>query len=166
VEYTIKTGSPEETFRLGQIIGKKLSGGTIVCLMGELGAGKTVLAKGLGQGLGIKEEITSPTFTLIQEYRPEENNLTFVHMDLYRLQYPEEAEVIGVTDYFRDDCICLIEWPEIINGLLPEDRIEISIGGSGDLSRTIRIRSAEADNQLNLPLDLINKDEAYEISNY
>ncbi len=143
MEYSFKTGSPEETFRLGRIIGKNLKGGTIVCLLGELGAGKTVLAKGLGQGLGVKEEITSPTFTLIQEYCLEENNLTFVHMDIYRLQYPEEAEVIGVTDYFRDDCICLIEWPEIIYALLPEDRIEIRIEGSGDLPRTIQIRSPQ-----------------------
>ena len=102
-------------------------------------AGKTVLAKGLGQGLGVKGEITSPTFTLIQEYNIETNGLQFIHMDLYRLRFPEEAEVIGVSDYFREDCICLLEWPGIIEDILPEDRLEIGIEGSGDLPRSIRL---------------------------
>ncbi|HHV63682.1 MAG TPA: tRNA (adenosine(37)-N6)-threonylcarbamoyltransferase complex ATPase subunit type 1 TsaE [Peptococcaceae bacterium] len=132
-----KTNSPQETFELGEKLAQNLKGGEVICLYGELGAGKTVFAKGLGKGLGLKEEITSPTFTLIQEYELEGQELKFVHMDLYRLQRPEEAEVIGVTDYFKEENICLIEWPEIIQDLLPEERIEISIEGSGELPREI-----------------------------
>jgi tRNA threonylcarbamoyladenosine biosynthesis protein TsaE len=135
----LKTGCPEETFRLGKKIGQVLQGGEVLCLYGELGAGKTVLAKGLGQGLGVQEEITSPTFTLIQEYNIQSTGLQFIHMDLYRLRFAEEAEVIGVSDYFRDDCICLLEWPEIIRDILPDDRLEIRIEGSGDFPRSITL---------------------------
>jgi len=136
------TNSAMETFRLGESLGKTLQGGEVICLYGELGAGKTVFAKGLAQGLGIQQEITSPTFTLIQEY-PTKNQFLFVHMDLYRLQQPEEAEVIGVMDYFRDDCICLLEWPEIIAAYLPDDRLEIHIEGSGDSPRSIHFYAEE-----------------------
>lgn len=143
MEFIRKSSSPEETFRLGQNLGKRLRGGEVVCLEGDLGAGKTVLAKGIGEGLGISQEITSPTYTFIQEYSTENGGFTFVHMDLYRLQYPEEAEIIGVTDYFKDDCICLIEWPERIADLLPKDRIEIRIVGSGEDQRSIIFRVSE-----------------------
>lgn len=132
-----KTTDPGQTFALGFRLGQILKGGEVICLFGELGAGKTVLAKGLGKGLGVQDEITSPTFTLIQEYLVEEKGLTFVHMDLYRLRHWEEAEVIGVSDFFREDTVCLLEWPEIITELLPADRLEIIIEGSGDLERAI-----------------------------
>jgi len=131
-----RSTSAAETYSLGQKIAQKLNGGEVLCLYGPLGAGKTVLAKGLGQGLGVTEEITSPTFNLIQEYDLEDG-LKFVHMDLYRLRHPEEAEVIGVTDYFRENYICLIEWPEIIEDYLPQDKLTIRIEGSGELPRTI-----------------------------
>ncbi|NLP44906.1 MAG: tRNA (adenosine(37)-N6)-threonylcarbamoyltransferase complex ATPase subunit type 1 TsaE [Peptococcaceae bacterium] len=140
MKQTYRTTSAAETYNLGQKIAQKLKGGELLCLYGPLGAGKTVLAKGLGQGLGISEEITSPTFNLIQEYDLDEG-LKFVHMDLYRLQHPEEAEIIGVPDYFREDCICLIEWPEIIEDYLPEDKLIIRIEGSGELPRTIEIEN-------------------------
>jgi len=133
-----RSTSAAETYSLGQKIAQKLNGGEVLCLYGPLGAGKTVLAKGLGQGLGIAEEITSPTFNLIQEYDLEDG-LKFVHMDLYRLRHPEEAEVIGVTDYFRENYICLIEWPQIIEDYLPQDKLTIRIEGSGELPRTIEI---------------------------
>lgn len=133
------TTSPQETFELGEKLAQSLKGGEIICLYGELGAGKTVLAKGLGRGLGLKEEITSPTFTLIQEYELPGKKLKFVHMDLYRLRRPEEAEVIGVTDYFNQENICLLEWPEIIGELLPDDRLDITIEGSGEMPRSIKL---------------------------
>lgn len=143
MERILKTVCAEETFRLGKKIGESLKGGEVICLYGELGAGKTVFAKGLGQGLGIEEEITSPTFTMIQEYAIHTNTqgspFQFVHMDLYRLHHPEEAEVIGVTDYFREDSICLLEWPEIIHDLLPEDKLDIWIEGNGELPRSIKL---------------------------
>jgi tRNA threonylcarbamoyladenosine biosynthesis protein TsaE len=139
VEQLINTFSPDETYRIGEYLGRQLKGGEVICLFGELGAGKTVFAKGLARGLEILEEITSPTFTLIQEYLNQDNSISFIHMDLYRLQYPEEVEVIGATDYFRADCVCLIEWPEIIEDYLPEDILEIRIKGSGELPRSIQL---------------------------
>lgn len=152
MEKFTNTRSPEETFNLGQKLGQKLGkrfgGGEVICLYGELGAGKTVLAKGLAQGLGIKDEITSPTFTIIQEYDLPGGRLQFIHMDLYRLQVPEEADIIGVTDYFRENCICLVEWPEIIEETLPEDRLDITIEGSGDLPRVISLCYGENWNQI------------------
>ena len=136
------SNSPEETFHLGERLGQKLKGGEVICLYGELGAGKTVFAKGLGKGLGVKEEITSPTFTLIQEYNSSlKNGLKLIHMDLYRLQYPEEAETIGVFDYFQEDYVCLMEWAELIADSLPSERLEIAIVGSGDLPREISLKS-------------------------
>lgn len=136
------SSSPEETFRLGEKLGRKLTGGEVVCLYGELGAGKTVLAKGLGKGLGVTGEIISPTFTLIQEYPlAVSEGMRFIHMDLYRLNSVEEAEVIGAADFFQDDCVCLIEWPEIISELLPLNRLEIRVEGSGEYPRTIYVNS-------------------------
>lgn len=144
----IETLSSKETFELGERIGHNLKGGEVVCLYGELGAGKTVLAKGLSKGLGVKEEITSPTFTLIQEYDIGEGELRLIHMDLYRLKYPEEAEIIGVTDYFKPGCICLLEWPGLIEDLLPEDRLDITIEGSGDTTRSIMLSHKGEQSQL------------------
>ncbi|NLL51495.1 MAG: tRNA (adenosine(37)-N6)-threonylcarbamoyltransferase complex ATPase subunit type 1 TsaE [Peptococcaceae bacterium] len=138
-ESTVLSASPQETYNLGKKIGQSLTGGEIICLYGDLGAGKTVFAKGLGQGLGVEAEITSPTFTLIQEYESPSKGLQLIHMDLYRLTNPEEAEIIGVTDYFRDDCVCLLEWPEIIEDLLPSDHWQVWLEGSGDLPRHIRL---------------------------
>lgn len=148
MEKFTNTRSPEETFKLGQKLGERFGGGEVICLYGELGAGKTVLAKGMAQGLGIKVEITSPTFTIIQEYDLPGGRLQFIHMDLYRLQVPEEADIIGVTDYFRENCICLVEWPEIIEETLPEDRLDITIEGSGDLPRVISLCYGENWNQI------------------
>ncbi|MDJ0305535.1 MULTISPECIES: tRNA (adenosine(37)-N6)-threonylcarbamoyltransferase complex ATPase subunit type 1 TsaE [Dehalobacter] len=139
MERLIESGSSEETFLLGKQLGQSIREGTVICLYGDLGSGKTVLAKGLGEGLGVTDTMTSPTFTLIQEYSTKIDGLKLIHMDLYRLRYPEEAEIIGVADYFRDDCVCLLEWPEIIVDLLPEDRLEIRIQGSGDQTRLIML---------------------------
>ncbi|KUO65000.1 MAG: tRNA threonylcarbamoyladenosine biosynthesis protein TsaE [Gracilibacter sp. BRH_c7a] len=142
MESIIISKSPEETFILGERLGQKLEGGEVICLYGELGAGKTVFAKGLGKGIGVAEEITSPTFTLIQEYTSDlKKDIKFIHMDLYRLQYPEEAETIGVFDYFQEDCVCLMEWPELIADSIPADILEINIVGSGDLPREISLKS-------------------------
>lgn len=142
MDSTLVSNSPEETFHLGEELGKQLTGGEIICLYGELGTGKTVFAKGLGKGLGITEEITSPTFTLIQEYASgSKTGLKFIHMDLYRLQYAEEAETIGVFDYFQEDCVCLMEWPELIVDSIPAERLEISIAGSGDFPREISLKA-------------------------
>lgn len=139
MEKYIESESPETTFNLGVNLGKNIRTGLVICLYGDLGSGKTVLTKGIGHGLGVKENITSPTFTLIQEYHTKYDGLKFIHMDLYRLKHPEEAEVIGVTDYFTEDCVCILEWPEIISDLLPPDKIAVHLEGSGDQKRRITL---------------------------
>ncbi len=145
MEFMIQTNSPEETLKVGKKLGSCLHGGDVIALYGGLGAGKTALAQGISQSLQISEPVISPTFTLIHEYKGVQNNIPvkLVHMDLYRLQHPEEGEVIGVEDAFQPDAICLIEWPEICADLLPHDRLDIRIEGNGDLPRIFRISGAE-----------------------
>ena len=125
--------SPQETFAYGKKLAAKLKGGDIVLLSGELGAGKTALVKGLAAGLGIKNKITSPTFTLMSVHRVQSLKskvLQFVHIDTYRLKDEKELLEIGVEDYLgQPDTICAIEWPEKIIGLLKnKNTIKITIG--------------------------------------
>lgn len=142
MDYRFKSQSKEETLKLGQFLSRVLQGGDILCLTGDLGAGKTALTQGIAAGLGIKAAVTSPTFTFIQEYPiPSQGTpLRLMHMDLYRLQRPEEVEVIGVEDAFQTDAICLIEWPEIAEDYIPEDRLDIQIQGSGEDTRVFTFR--------------------------
>lgn len=135
----VQSLSAADTLSLGKKLGQILKGGDVVCLIGDLGAGKTALAKGIGEALGIREAMTSPTFTFMLEYSGilYGESLRLIHMDLYRLQHPEEVEVIGVEDAFQKNSICLIEWPEIARDYLPEDRLELRIEGSGEEPRTI-----------------------------
>ena len=147
MDFTVITSGTEETQRLGRQLGELLRGGDLVCLFGELGSGKTAFAQGVGKALEVQEPLTSPTFTLIQEYAAKAGGeiIRLVHMDLYRLKHPEEAEIIGVTDQFQEDRICLIEWPEIALQMFPEDRVDIFIEGNGDLPRRIHVRSNSAE---------------------
>lgn len=139
-----RSDNPTETLELGRRLGRFLLGGDVVLLKGDLGAGKTALAQGIGQGLGVTEGLTSPTFTLIQEYPVRKGQLTLVHMDLYRLRHPEEAEVIGVEDHFQQDKICVIEWPEVAAELLPDDALVVELKGSGDEPRRIIMNSSDS----------------------
>lgn len=146
MDFTVITSSTEETQRLGRHLGELLRGGDLVCLFGGLGAGKTAFAQGVGRALGVQEPLTSPTFALIQEYsaRTGAEPIRLVHMDLYRLKHPEEAEIIGVTDQFQADKICLIEWPEIALQLFPDERLDVLIEGNGDLPRQFCFRTNSA----------------------
>jgi tRNA threonylcarbamoyladenosine biosynthesis protein TsaE len=112
----IITHSPDETVAWGRAFAEKLRAGDVVALTGELGAGKTCLTKGIAAGLGIASPVTSPTFTLIHEYN---GRLPVSHVDLYRLQSPNEALAIGLLDYLGSDGVCIVEWAEKIAGLLP-----------------------------------------------
>ena len=117
--------SAEQTKHLGKEMGENARKGDIYCLRGELGAGKTVFTKGFAEGLGIKEHITSPTFTIVNEYT--DGILPFYHFDVYRIGSPDEMYDIGCDEYFFGDGVCLIEWAELIEEILPENVIWISI---------------------------------------
>ena len=121
----IETHDPEETFEVGRTIGMNAKPGQIYTLTGDLGVGKTVFTQGVAAGLGITEPVNSPTFTIIQEY--EDGRLPFYHFDVYRIGDLEEMEEIGYDDYFFGQVICLIEWAELIEEILPEKRIEVTI---------------------------------------
>ena len=121
----IETHDPEETFEVGRTIGLNAKPGQIYTLTGDLGVGKTVFTQGVAAGLGITEPVNSPTFTIIQEY--EDGRLPFYHFDVYRIGDLEEMEEIGYDDYFFGQGICLIEWAELIEEILPEKRIEVTI---------------------------------------
>ena len=121
----IETHDPEETFEVGRKIGMNAKPGQIYTLTGDLGVGKTVFTQGVAAGLGITEPVNSPTFTIIQEY--EDGRLPFYHFDVYRIGDLEEMEEIGYDDYFFGQGICQIEWAELIEEILPEKRIEVTI---------------------------------------
>ena len=121
----IETHDPEETFEVGRTIGMNAKPGQIYTLTGDLGVGKTVFTQGVAAGLGITEPVNSPTFTIIQEY--EDGRLPFYHFDVYRIGDLEEMEEIGYDDYFFGQGICLIEWAELIEEILPEKWIEVPI---------------------------------------
>ena len=121
----IETHDPEETFEVGRTIGMNAKSGQIYTLTGDLGVGKTVFTQGVAAGLGITEPVNSPTFTIIQEYK--DGRLPFYHFDVYRIGDLEEIEEIGYDDYFFGQGICLIEWAELIEEILPEKRIEVTI---------------------------------------
>lgn len=116
--------SEQETFALAFDLAKNLKSGSIVCLDGDLGVGKTVFAKGFAKGLGIEEEITSPTFTIVNTY---EGERTLHHFDMYRISDISELEEIGYEEYFFSDAICLIEWASLVEDIIPSDAIKIEI---------------------------------------
>ena len=121
----IETRSPEETFRLGEELGRKAVPGQVFTLTGDLGVGKTVFTQGLAKGLGIEEPVNSPTFTIVQVY--EEGRLPFYHFDVYRIGDVEEMEEVGFEDYVMGDGVSLIEWADLIEEILPEKRTDILI---------------------------------------
>ncbi len=120
-EYKITSHSIDETLEVAQNIESDKFPGMVICLNGELGSGKTIFVKGFASGLGIEETITSPTFNIVKEYLDGEAPL--YHMDVYRLE--DSNEDIGFSDYFNKDGVCIIEWAELIEDKLPEERLDI-----------------------------------------
>lgn len=118
------TGSEEETFNLGVQLARLLTPGTAVSLEGDLGAGKTALVKGIAKGLGIRDTVTSPTFTLVNSY---EGNTTLHHFDVYRIDDPEELYEIGWEEYFNPNDVCVVEWGDRVAEMLPPGTIRIRI---------------------------------------
>lgn len=121
----IETFSPEETFALGQKIGREAGPGDVFTLIGDLGVGKTVFTQGVADGLGITEPVSSPTFTIVQVY--DEGRLPFYHFDVYRIGDIEEMEEIGYEDYFYGGGVIMIEWADLIEEILPERYRQIRI---------------------------------------
>ena len=127
----IESFSAEDTFAYGRKCGQEAKAGQVFCLYGDLGVGKTVFTQGFAEGLGITEPVSSPTFTIVQVY--EEGRLLFYHFDVYRIADPEEMYEVGFDDYIEGDGVCFIEWANLIDDLLPEERTEITI--EKDLSK-------------------------------
>ena len=121
----IETRSAEETYQLGIEIGQKAKKGQVYTLVGDLGVGKTVFTQGLAKGLEIDEPISSPTFTVVQVY--DEGRLPFYHFDVYRIGDISEMDEIGFEDYFYGEGVSVIEWANLIEEILPEERIAITI---------------------------------------
>ena len=120
-----ETNGPEETMRTGRMLGESAAPGQVYALVGDLGVGKTVFTKGFAEGLGIEEPVNSPTFTILQIY--EEGRLPLYHFDVYRIEEPEEMEEVGFDDYIYGDGVCLIEWANRIEEILPRETIYIVI---------------------------------------
>lgn len=121
----IETFSAKETKEVGIKIGQEAEPGTVLTLIGDLGVGKTVFAQGLAEGLGIDDNVNSPTFTIVQIY--EEGRLPLYHFDVYRIEDPDEMYEVGFEDYFYGEGICLIEWADLIKELIPEKHTRICI---------------------------------------
>lgn len=137
----IETTTREETLAFGEKIGRQAFPGMVICVDGDLGVGKTVLAQGIAKGLGVAEPVVSPTFTIIQEYR--DGRLPFYHFDVYRIEEPEEMYEVGFEDYFYGDGVCMIEWAELIRELLPEGYVHITIEKQTDKGADYRRIRAE-----------------------
>lgn len=121
----LETHNSEETYHLGFEMGKQAQPGEILCLLGDLGVGKTVFTQGFAKGLGITEPICSPTFTIVQEYR--DGRVPFFHFDVYRISDISEMDEIGYEEYFFSNGVCLIEWGNLIEELLPNETKVITI---------------------------------------
>lgn len=130
---------PKDTFEIGKALGQKACPGQVYTLIGDLGVGKTVFTQGVAAGLEIREPVNSPTFTIVQIY--EEGRLPFYHFDVYRIGDVEEMEEIGYQDYFYGDGICLIEWANLIEEILPEKFFQITI--EKDLEKGFDYRKIE-----------------------
>ncbi len=135
--FNITTLSPEETIAFAEKIGKLLRGGDIVAYRGGLGAGKTTFTRGLAVGMGLPDEVSSPTFARVNEYRGKE--LTLYHFDMYRILNAESLETTGVYDYISEDAVIVCEWSENIADCLPENVITVTLEAVGENVRKITV---------------------------
>ena len=134
MEYKITTNNEEETIELAQNIESEKFPNMVICLQGDLGSGKTVFAKAFAASMGIEDNITSPTFTIIKEY---EGEIKLFHMDVYRLN--EMKEDIGITEYFNKKGVCIIEWSDLIEDILPKNSLDIKINIIDENTRIFKI---------------------------
>lgn len=136
MDYKYTSKSIEDTMELAENIESEAFPGMVICLIGELGSGKTVFVKGLAKSLGIEDTITSPTFTLIKEYNSGE--MPLYHMDVYRVE--DNVESLGLRDYFSKSGICAIEWADLITDYLPEERLEITFKVIDENTRILKFK--------------------------
>ena len=133
--FSVITSSTEQTEEVGRLLGAMLEAGDLVCLFGDLGAGKTHFSFGIAQGLQVRDQyITSPTFTFVNEYQ---GRIPFYHIDLYRLKEPSELEGIGFEEYIDSDGATVIEWAERAEEDLPEDRLNVYLSDVSENSREL-----------------------------
>ncbi|HET7702865.1 MAG TPA: tRNA (adenosine(37)-N6)-threonylcarbamoyltransferase complex ATPase subunit type 1 TsaE [Candidatus Limnocylindrales bacterium] len=137
----VRSASAAETIALGERLGRIAAPGDLLCLWGDLGAGKTQLAKGIARGLGVADTVTSPTFILMNEYA---GRLPLFHVDLYRLADAGDALAGGVVDDRQADGLTVVEWPERMGDVLPAGRLDVRIAGSGEEVRVIEISAGDA----------------------
>ena len=140
MEYTVTVNSPEETIAFAEKVGKLVRGGDVIAYRGGLGAGKTTFTRGLAIGMGLPDEVSSPTFALVNEYR---GKLTLYHFDMYRILNEEALETTGFYDYMGNDCVIAAERSENIDDCLPDNTIYIEIERISDESRRITVRGDE-----------------------
>lgn len=137
---TVTTHSAEETTAFAEKIGKKLKSGDIIAFRGGLGAGKTTFTRGLAIGMGLPDEVSSPTFALVNEYR---GKTTLCHFDMYRITSGEALETTGFYDYLSDGCVAAVEWSENIEEFLPENIITVTIEYKDENERMISVEGDE-----------------------
>ena len=135
------TNSPEETEKIGAAVGRIIPAGTVLAYWGDLGAGKTAFTRGLARGLGFKEAVTSPTYTIVNEYLG--GRLPLFHFDMYRLSSADDLFDIGWEDYLSRGGVCAVEWSENVMDALPEDTVWVRIAREGDTGRSITIEGVE-----------------------
>ena len=131
------THSTDETLELAGTVGELLRAGDVVSLVGDLGAGKTVFARGVARALGVTEPVVSPSFTIVREY---DGRMPLVHVDVYRIDTVQELYDLGFEELVRDDAVTLVEWGDMIDGLLPVDRLDVRLApGDTDDERVVEI---------------------------
>ena len=134
----IQIDSEEQLKEVAEALLESLNGRTVVALRGEMGAGKTTLVRAIAEELGVEDQVTSPTFALVNQYEGNEGQRLF-HFDFYRIDDEREAFDLGYEEYFYSGDLCLVEWPEKIEGLLPEELVELHITVDGPTTRTFEI---------------------------
>ncbi len=136
----IKSRGPDETMEVGMRIGRKAPAGSVILLIGPLGAGKTVLSKGIARGMGITEEIVSPTYTIVSEYPSDK---TLYHIDLYRVEGREQVENLGLDDFLGARGVSVVEWGEKLDTDLPAPPVRVRIQIDSETERTITVEGLE-----------------------
>ena len=139
--YEFTTRSAAETVALGRCIGERLRGGDCIAFVGGLGAGKTTMTRGIAVGMGLEDDVTSPTFALVNEYRGE--RISLCHFDMYRITSTDDLETTGFFDYMDEDTVLAVEWSENIKDVLPPDTVYIHIERADEETRKITINGDE-----------------------